>query len=303
MSKSYAIRIDLVENVASVVVVLFSTMTAILGFSPASFYTGDGFLGPYRNLALFFAVFFAFGDCASMAYWHYRGIKRRPMGDSRDFLIVFALIVCMGLLYSVVRFISFPYISSALSCVVGSVFGFSFGVELRLEGATAEGDEKRRTRARFDHSLKDNLVYVLLIPLFVYPLEYLGARMGFSVIMIVVTGAALIGAYVYFAERLIGLGIVRLEIGPLNSPATTLAVVAISALSMAGFMVWDRIAFTDIRFDELGAAGKLATLVFLGVVPVRLMPLLFLGSRPLTKALSALSVACYVLMKIGAFAR
>lgn len=303
MSRSYAVRIDLVENAVSVVVVLFSTMTAILGFGPASFYTGSGFLGPYRNLALFFAVFFAFGECASMAYWHYRGIKRRSMGDSRDFLIVFALIVCIGLLYSVVRFISFPYISSALSCVVGAVFGFSFGVELRLEGATAEGDEKRRTRARFDHSLKDNLVYVLLIPLFVYPLEYVGARMGFSVIMAIVLCAAMVGAYVYIAERLIKRGLVRLEIGRTNSPATTLAIVAISVLAMAGFMLWDRIAFTDIGFDELGAAGKLATLVFLGVVPVRLMPVLFLDSRPLTKALTSLSAAYYVLMKIGAFAR
>ena len=254
-----------------------------------------------KEVAVLFA-FSAIGSAAGAAYWSLKRRRRRLLAatdSAAGWGLVFAGLVVVGTVYSIVRGIRGPYLATVLMGVNGFMLGLSVGVETRLEKAPRPGMDLAGLRRNFDHSLSGNLPFALLALALVYPLDYFveGARGGLAPKLAALL--CLLGAYGFACARLAGREWRLVEIRREDNLPTGLVLAVLAFGSMAGFQVWDGGVAEAVRQSGFGPVPRLAMLIFSGLVPMRLAPALLEDDGAFAKALNLLSLGVYLWAKLA----
>ena len=240
---------------------------------------------------------FAIGEAISVVYWfaldkkNYSiliGLVYKYPRLSNILLPVF-LIIVIGTLYSVFRNIGNSIISGLIAVIIGGVFGYSFNIECLLENS----DNKRKaylSRKHFDHSLIDNLGYLVTFLLCFLPSAWFTDQLIEKPLIKILIYLLLIYLIYYFGNILNRFVFKKFEINKNeNNIRTIVSIMLLNLFSNIGFLFWDYNTTQLLSEVEYTSITKILILVFIGYLPIRLIQTMFSEQR---KSIILLNIIC-----------
>lgn len=296
--------IDFVDLATSAAVAAASFIFSDLDLASLSAQGGESFSGVFARLVLAFFAMYAIGEASSYIYRAY--LRRRtgpsPIAAADDVAAPFVMsvsgIILVGTFYAVYRNLVFPYVSVILTAINGFMLGLSIGAERSLEAGAFGPQGSGRARELFDHALKNNLPFGALALVVVFPVDWFIEGSAYPAVAKAILIGACLAGYLYLGSKLSDLPWTKVELKPRNNLATSLVVVALTCGSMLGYRYWDESAAEGIRQINGSPTLAIVMLVMSGLVPIRIVPLVF-ARRSLVNAVSNVaSLALYMYLKI-----
>lgn len=287
------ISINVIEIITCFLLLVYTTLSYVFNFRFHIIHEYPlGFLNVCINTFSYFAVFFAIGDFLSyIRNWKYL----RNIADTRVSYIIPPLsLVFIGFFFSIFRFFGQPYLANVLFVILGLVFGFSFRSELIDESGS---HTNKRYKSLFDHSLMNNVPYVLVALLIIFPLEYFSQKIATNGITKVVTYALLFCIFISLSYKISQKNLIKLEIQEDNTIGTSIVIVLLSLISFFGLILWDITAVALFGLPK-NVLELVAFLFVLGIIPIRLIPLLLYKAALPIRILQVVSLLYYVISKM-----
>jgi hypothetical protein len=251
-----------------------------------------GFPNVLINTFSYFSIFFAIGD--SLSYIRNWKLLRNIADLKASYVIPPLSLIFVGFFFSIFRFFGRPYLTNALLVILGLVFGFSFRSELIDEAGYRVNS---KCKGLFDHSLIDNTPYVIVAFLVVFPLESLLQVIANNTISKVVVYVVLFCVFIAFSYKLTQKNIIKFEIKENNTIGTGIIIVLLSLISFTGLIIWDVTALARFALPK-NNIELMFFLFVLGIIPIRIIPLLFFKAATPIRILQVMSLLYYLVSKM-----
>jgi hypothetical protein len=211
-------------------------------------------------------------------------------------VIGFPLFIVIGLLYSIVINIDGMYLSTLFSIITGFYFGFSVGVNYRISYYNRT-EEVIDIEKSFEHPFQSNLPYIILFYCTVFLYEYYGSTLNLEkaqeALLFVFMIALYIGIVILVYKNQTILNINE------NSIINRKVIYSISiSIGLIGLNTWDSTIQRLFLSETDNHIYRLLVLVMFGVIPLRLIPVIFEKHNWKIKTCNLISICVYIIMKI-----
>lgn len=298
--------IELISDIAIAGTILMYSQLSITSCFAAETNT---FLGNAINVVLIFLYTFGLSTSLSNSYFDI-AIKYKTLNVFRlvknGFVVQSTLalfgIMLLAIIYSILSQFTTLTLSSFLIALQGIVFGFSFGIEYRLErDGIFNRNFERKLRKSFDHSLKNYLPYLVVTAVIMFPTEYVLKKYFLAnapLLFLLMLALVCYGSYII--ARWLEKGIFsRLEIKKQLNIPTVVALAILPVLAIIGYELWEAGVITDVNTGNTHILYRIILLFFIGIIPIRLIHIIFARSSYLNKIIGVATLSFFILYKLN----
>jgi len=269
-------------------------------------FNSEKFIFYCLRISIILFTSFAIGEAISVVYWfaldkkNYSvliGLVYKYPRLSNVLLPIF-LIIVIGTIYSVVRNIGNSIFSGLIAIILGGFFGYSFSIECLLENS---GNKRKEylSRKYFDHSLIDNLGYLIIFLLCFLPSSWLTDQFIDKPLIKILIYLLLIYIVYFFGDILNKFVFKKFEITKHeNNIRTIVSIILLNLFSNIGFLFWDYNTTQLLSEKEYTSITKILILVFIGYLPIRFIQTIFSDQRKSVILLNIIFLFGYLYFKV-----
>jgi hypothetical protein len=201
--------------------------------------------------------------------------------------------------YSILSWLSLPLFSALLVIAQALLFGFTLGLDYDIE--------RHRGQTRYDSAPKDNrysqslasIPYLLATIAIVFLTEHFIALSDWPLVGKIITFlAACVAAYLV-ANKLDRMVFGNLRIGTNMGTTTVVTVSFLMIVGFLGFNVLSIVTIADASLFGSSSIARLLSLVFFGIVPIRVGSVLFSRANVFNRAIGTVVVIAFLLFETG----
>jgi hypothetical protein len=293
------ININNLELITCIVLIVYSSIFYLCNFQYYPIIKSPhGFFYTFFNSFCYFAVFFAIGDAVS--YLSKYDLLSTKFSYTQ-FLWPFLSCIAIGFFFSIFRYYSKPYFTNAMLILNGIVFGISYKSELIDESIKYQSKAKSKSKSKFDRSLSDNFYYLIVTLFVIFPIEYFLIKLLSKYIILQVLLYIVLFVIWYFLSSLLSKkNILNIEIEEDNNIQTSILVIILCVISLFGLVVWDITALSNSLVED-SLLQKILYLFFMGIIPIRVVPVFYSKTSLAVRLLNIASLIYYLIIKLYYF--